>query len=124
MTEVLIHCDGYTSEELMAELAPFVDESVRLELRPRTPRVRSGGIDPNVLAAIIEASGTITAALIVMAVEWRKHRDSQLPKPGGPIIIRDRDGTTIEVPADADPGTLTALVEKAQRIERPRIYLA
>jgi hypothetical protein len=129
MKEVLIQCEGYTSGALMRALAPYVEGSATLELRPREARMRSPEIDPNVVAAIIQAGATVVTALIAGLIGWRRSAE-RTPKAGErtntadrPIRIYGADGTTIEIPLDTDEKTLAMLVERVRQIEKPRIHL-
>ncbi|HET6233076.1 MAG TPA: hypothetical protein VFE05_23565 [Longimicrobiaceae bacterium] len=129
MTEVLIQCEGYTSDELMRALVPYVDGTALLEVRPRKVTMRSPALDPNVLAGIIQAGAGVLTALITGLVGWRRAREQASGPDGGtgaparPIRIFGADGTVIEIPLNADEKTLALLVEQVRRIERPRIEL-
>lgn len=122
MKEVLIHSDGCTSHELMTALAPFVEGSATLELRARFSRVRSADIDPNVLAAIIQAGATVLTSFMAGLIGYYSRPRDGAPKPSHPIRIIG-DGVTVELPPDADPDRLAAAAELVRRSEHPRIYL-
>jgi hypothetical protein len=127
MEEVLIHCDGYTSDTLMKALAPYVKGGATLELRPRTVPIRSP--DPNVLAGIIQAGATVATALIAGLIEWRRANarasspDARARQGDRPIRIYGSDGITVEIPLDVDGETLALLVERVRQTEKPHIQL-
>ncbi|MFL5386157.1 MAG: hypothetical protein ACJ8GN_26880 [Longimicrobiaceae bacterium] len=129
MEEALIQCEGYTSDALMKALAPYVEGSAVLELRPRRARVRSPQVDPNVLAGIIQAGATVATALIAGLIGWRRSA-GRTPATGDrtnpsnrPIRIYGAGGVIIEIPLDTDEETLAVLVERVRQIDRPRIHL-
>lgn len=123
MKEVLIHGDGISSRELMMALRSFVEGSATLELRPRSVRVRSPAIDPNVLAGIIQAGAEVVTAFIAGLIAYSSRPRGEASKPGRSMRISGEDGVTIEVPVDADPERVAAAVELVRRSERPRILL-
>lgn len=130
MKEILLYCDGYTSNRLMEALTPVVGEHAKLELRPRTPRVRSPTVDPTVLAGIIQAGATMLAAVLIALIDWRRHsdqsrrdREHDARLSDRPIRIVGADGVSIEVPLDVDERTLRNVVEQVRQTEVPRIYL-
>ena len=121
MKEVLIHSDDCTSQELMTALAPFVEGSATLELRPRFTRMRSAGIDPSVLAGIIEAGATVLTTYIAGVIGYySRPRDGA--RPDRPVRIIG-DEFTIELPLDAGPDRLAAAADLIRRSEHPRIHL-
>ncbi|HEX8213299.1 MAG TPA: hypothetical protein VF584_24195 [Longimicrobium sp.] len=123
MKEVLIYCEGSSSREMMMALGPFLAGSATLELRPRSMRVRSPVIDPNVLAGIIQASAEVLAVFIAGLIAYCSRPRDEAPRPGRSIRISGEDGVTIDVPLDADPERVAAAVELVRRSERPRILL-
>jgi len=128
MTEAVFRCEGFTSEELMQALRPFVDDAVTLELRPETVRYRAPVVDPNVLAGVIQAGATVLTTLISDLIGWRRSvAEAKGTKGAGssalPIRIYGADGTLVEIPVDTDPRTLSMLVDEVRRAPRVRIEL-
>jgi hypothetical protein len=126
MTEAVFSCEGYTSEALEEALKPYVQGAVELEVRPRTVRVRSPVVDPNVLAGVIQAGATVLTTLISGLIAWRRDRDraaGQAAASAHPIRIYGADGTVVEIPVDTDARTLSSLIEQVRQTPRPRIEL-
>jgi hypothetical protein len=120
MKEIQLSCAWCDSESLKRELAPYVGNTVRFNVRTQVQRFRGSGIDNTVLVALVTGGSVAVSALITALIQWRAKK---APDGTGKIVLKSSSGITVEVPRDFSDERLREIIEIAQTLDRPRIYI-
>ncbi len=120
MKEIQLFCTWCDSESLMRELAPYVGNTVRFEVRNQAPRFRGSGIDSTIVVALVTGGSVAVSAIITALIQWRAKK---APDGTGKIVLKSSSGITVEVPRDFSDERLREIIEIAQTLDRPRIYI-
>ena len=97
-------------------MRPELDDSMSIEIRSQRARLRSP-IDPTIVVAIV-ASPAI-AALVTGILRLIEKKIAQPSR----VVIRGRDGRSLEFDSTVDDKKLKQLVETLEQIEAPRIEI-
>lgn len=118
---VVLISDFHSSRELRDALAtaaqPSPVEGLSLELQKQASPYR---IEPTVLVAIISGAATVIPALVA-ALLLLLRREKSVP---GMVRITEKDGSTIEIPADADADQVARILAAVQPARVCEVLLA
>ncbi len=114
--------------ELVSEEIPCIDIKAHLENVPNwkgseiklalaTSEFALRGVDPTILVAIITGTSTVLGVLITGLLSLIKDRRS------GKIVIQDKQGQRIEVPAYTTPEKIDELIEHLKKMQIERIEI-
>jgi hypothetical protein len=117
-----IECSDLSPRILQGDLAEFLSVSnvpIELELRPRSPRLRSSVGDPSVLVAVLAGGAAAISALVsglLRVVEKRQDKT-------GKVVVRGASGAAVEVPVGTSLEEISKLIEVAKKLDQPGIVL-
>jgi hypothetical protein len=109
---------GALCRELRSQLGP---ESQDISLDVVTPTgAHRTGIEAVVLVAVISSSSGLVQAVINGVFSLLASRRQ---RPSGQVVIRGKDGATVEFPPDLEPEQIPRLVELTRALDAPTIEL-
>jgi hypothetical protein len=115
--EVGIRGTTLSPQELRAALAEHIgDAAVELDVRESVSQYRAGA-DPAVVVAVLGGGATVLSALITGIFALLAAR----PGIGRKIVIKGKDGASVECPADTPLEVIPQLVELARQLDTPSI---
>jgi hypothetical protein len=109
--EILISSRKYLPEQIKRILTDLEVWDSSWKIQERDSGVRSRGLDPTILVAIVGATGTGVGALVAGLFQLVNGRK------GEKIVLRSSSGMTIEFPADLSPEKLNEMILKLKQLE-------
>lgn len=115
---IKINTDAISAAELKESLEQRPDwKDLNIGLSLRKSKVRTRGLDPAILVAIVGAASTSMGALIAGLFQIAKEKSAER------IVIQGADGERVEFPANLPPEEIDDLIEKARKLGAPKIIV-
>jgi hypothetical protein len=116
-SEIRIVPGNRSAEEMYAELAlALAGTGVEIRLDEPSARTRFA-LETAVLVAVVGASSAAFTALITGLLKLLEKRREQK------VVVRGKDGASVEFPAGLPPAEQQRLVELARSLDRPQIEI-
>ena len=115
--ELIVTTPAMGAEELQQLLTDEIDDSADVAFETRETDVVIRGIDPTVLVAVIGAAGVALGSLVTGALRVAEKRRA------GKVILRARDGTTVEFPVETPMETVDEYISRAKTLDLDRIEI-
>jgi len=109
--QITIISQKYSAEKIEATLKNLRGQDFSWKLQKPGGGIRSRGLDPTVLVAVVGATGTAVGALVAGMFQLISGKKDER------IVLRLSNGASIEFPADLPPKKLDEIINKIKALD-------
>ena len=115
--EILINSRNYSREQIKSVLMNLEAWNSSWKIQEQDSGIRSRGLDPTILVAIVGATGTGVGALIAGLLQLINGKQDER------IVLRSSNGKSIEFPANISPKKLDEMINKLKELEDEKFQI-